>query len=450
LVLATGNDSFLPAEADFMRRDRALPGLATLLDARTLLARLRRSPQRGHLETVQITYVKYAPGSFCRIGYGLRAAGTKTELCATAYPPGTRWELQTSHFRAGKSGPLGVGRLRLDECAAVVSFFPNDAKIRALRALARPGARKRLLRGLLPVRTGIKPGELECLAYKPHRRYVARLRGTEGEDVALKLYSAEAYAAARAGSEAFAPRDVLWLPRLLGSLDRQGILAFEWLAGRALREALADPLFWPEVLRDVGAALAEVHVQEPAGLPRWTAEAQAAAVRRVAESFGFLYPERGGRARRLAERLGTVLTSWPLRSRALHGDFNATQVLLAGGRVALLDFDRAVRGDPALDLGNFLGRLEYDTLTGHLAPAQVERAGEALLEGYGAADDRLLPCRVKGYTAARLLESLDPLRYWAPHGRGTDAPACWLPHWPELAEALLDRVAALLGAAGCR
>jgi hypothetical protein len=125
-------------------------------------------------------------------------------------------------------------------------------------------------------------------------------------------------------------------------------------------------------------------------------------------------------------------------------------VLLDSGRVALLDFDRAVRGAPALDLGNFLGRLEYDALTGHLAPGQVERAGWALLVGYGAADDRLLPCRVKGYTAARLLESLDPLRFWAPHGRGTDAPACWLPHWPELAEALLDRVEALFGAAGCR
>jgi aminoglycoside phosphotransferase (APT) family kinase protein len=450
LALATGNDSFLPAEADFIWRDRALPGLATLLDAGTLLARLRASLQRGDLEAVQVTYVKYAPGSFCRIGYRLRAAGTKTELCATAYPLGARWELQTAHFRAGKPGPLGVGRLRLNECAAVVSFFPNDAKIRTLRAVAKPGARKRLLRSLLPGRIGLKRGEVECLAYKPHRRYVARLRGTEGEDVTLKLYGAEAYPAARAGCGAFAPRAVLRLPRLLGSLDRERVLAFEWLPGRALWEALADPLFRPEALRDVGAALAEVHAQEPAGLPRWTAEAHAAAVRRVAEMFGFLYPQWAVRARRLAERLGAVLRGWPPWSRALHGDFNATQVLLTGGRVALLDFDRAVRGDPALDLGNFLGQLEHDALTGRLAAAHVERAGDALLEGYGARHDRLLPCRVKGFTAARLLESLDPLRYWVPRGCAIDAPACWLPHWPELAEALLGRVEALIGAVGCR
>jgi aminoglycoside phosphotransferase (APT) family kinase protein len=442
----TAGVSFLPPDTEFLRRDPALPGLVDLLDPRALADRLQRALDGQALESLRITYVKYQPGSFCRTGHQLKASGRRTELCATAYRPGAPWEWQRAHFRSGKPGKLGVGRLLLDELAAVVSFFPNDRKMTALRNVAKRAARQRLLHGLLPSRPDLAMGKVECLAYKPERRYVARLHGSGDAAVVLKFYNRNEYRAARRAAGRFIPWDGLLLPRALGLLDEQAVLAFEWLPGRTVREAVVAPDFRPEVLRDVGAALAQLHAQEPGGLQQLTAVAQEAALCRVAEAFASLYPRRGARARQLGQRLGSLLTNWPSRVRALHGDFNATQVLLAGGRVAFLDFDRAGRGDPALDLGNFLAVLEHDALAGDIPPVRVERAGEALLEGYRAEDDPLLAIRVRGYTAALLLQWLDPFRYWAPSAQGLDVPVCWLPHWPERAEALLDRVEALLSA----
>src|SRR5262245_50553190 len=444
----TREASLLPPGVDFIRRDPALPGLATVLDPGALVRGLCGSLGRNDLRLEQVTYVKYKPAAFCRAGYRLQIAGTPIDLYATAYGPDGERELRWTRYHLGVPGALGVGRVVLGQCAAVVSFFPNDRKIKRLRAWAEPAARKKVLRDLLPGRPDLWKGAVESLAYKPERRYVARLCGNGGVDAVLKVFSRKQYPAVRATAGAFAPRGILWLPRLLGSSDRHAALAFEWLPGRVLSEALADPQFEPAALSDVGRALAQLHAQEPRGLPHRPPGAEATALGRVAEAFASLYPPLAGRVREAARRLGAALTDGPPVSRALHGDFNTTQVLLADGRVAFLDCDRALWGDPALDLGNFLAHLEREALASHAPATRVQAAGESLLEGYGSGSDLQLRRRVQRYTAAMLFEGLNPLRYWRPSGRGPDVMACWLPHWPELAEALLGRVEGLLGATG--
>src|SRR5262245_26141923 len=126
----------LPPGADFIRRDPALPGLSTVLDPGTLVRGLCRSLGRNDLRLEQVTYVKYVPGAFCRAGYRLRAAGAIVESYATAYGPDRHRELQRARDRIGVPGALGVGRVVLEGCATVVRFFPNDRKIKRLRAVA--------------------------------------------------------------------------------------------------------------------------------------------------------------------------------------------------------------------------------------------------------------------------------------------------------------------------
>jgi aminoglycoside phosphotransferase (APT) family kinase protein len=46
----------------------------------------------------------------------------------------------------------------------------------------------------------------------------------------------------------------------------------------------------------------------------------------------------------------------------IHGDFKPSQLLIDGNRVAIVDFDRACLGDPALDVGNFMAQFNKSAL----------------------------------------------------------------------------------------
>ena len=46
----------------------------------------------------------------------------------------------------------------------------------------------------------------------------------------------------------------------------------------------------------------------------------------------------------------------------IHRDFYADQVIVAGPRLCLIDFDLYCQGDPALDIGNFLGHIREQSL----------------------------------------------------------------------------------------
>jgi hypothetical protein len=440
----------LPPDADLARRDPKLPGLGTLLDPETLAARLRRALARDDLGPARVTYVKYHPGVKCLVGYQLPVAGTEVQLYAAAHPADAQRELEKARTRPSVPGPLGPGRVVLDDSAVVVAFFPNDRKVKALPSLADAAARKELLREVVPDRPDLWEGTLQCLAYKPERRYVARLLDGRGMAAVLKVYNPLRYGTPRVNAQAFTPHGPLRLPRRLGHSDRQAALAFEWLPGRALSESLADPQLDPGAVAQVGAALAALHAQEPEGLAPLTRTEEVKSVAYVAEALSFLCPHLAGRAQALARRLAACLTAEPPRGRPIHGDFNATQILLTGDAVAVLDFDAAARGDPALDLGTFVAYLERHALYGTFSSGRVEALKEALLAGYRAPGDPSLPARVRLYTAIGVFYRLNSFRYWEPHWRGVNPFRYWEPHWPERAEAFLGRAEQLSREGGPR
>ena len=65
--------------------------------------------------------------------------------------------------------------------------------------------------------------------------------------------------------------------------------------------------------------------------------------------------KRIGRLLAACEHLGASVP--PPRLRGIHRDFYPAQVLVEDKRLFLLDFDLYCQGDPALDVGNFLGHL---------------------------------------------------------------------------------------------
>lgn len=418
-------------DIDLVRRDTRLPGLAILLDPDMFAAALRPHVSGIELGAPSIMYVRYKPGVSCLVTLQLDAAGEALKLYAVGRPPDARDKLRNSRQRAAVPGPLGRGRIDLVDRAVTVWVFPNDQKLEAITRLADAQSRERLLRKLLPGRPDLWGGTVRQLRYKPERRFVASLDIGADERAVVKLYTARGFETAGAKRERLKATGLLRVPKCIGRSNRHRILVFEWLPGRLLNEAMLDDEVSHHAAASAGAAIAEIHRQSAAALPPLTRQAEGAAVQAAAALVSFLSPEVAGRARSLASTLADRLLQLPLVDRPIHGDLDATQVLLTTDGVGILDLDEAVRGDPAADLGMFAARLERDSLRGTVPADRVEPLTQALRDGYRASFDIDLS-RVDLYTAVGLVR-LAPFPF-----RERE------PDWPARTTALLARAEAIL------
>lgn len=424
-----------PPDADLVRRDRQLPGLACLLDSDSFGSALCQVGSGVEVRAARLVWVSYSPGQSCIAGYQVDCGSDVVDVCARAYRVDEHAKLRKDAARPSLAGPLGAGRFVWEQSAILVSVFPNDPRLRALPRLVDPAARARLLKELLPELRDRSDCDVETIRYKPERRYVARLfaRGRPDRPIAkLKLYGGGTYTQARTSAERLVSRGALRLARLWGRSDRHSILAIEWLDGRLLEELICASDGQLQTLVSVGAALAELHRQQPDGLPRLTRETEAITLVQVAEKVACVCPSLARRSRELAGRLSARIAHAPDGRTPIHGDFYAKQLLVADDQIAMLDLDQVACGDPALDLGLLVAHLERDVLRGRLAPGRVAPLRAALLEGYRAAGDGTLPPGIDFYTAVGLLRlAVDPFRNREPE-------------WPARIEAIVARTEALI------
>lgn len=433
------------AEADLARRDPALPGLVTVLDPDAFAAAVRRAAPQAEVRQARIVYLRYKPHILCRVSYRLDVGGEAVDLDVHACRPEDLASLVGNDGQNGiVPGPLGPGRILLADHAVVITVFPNDLKLLALRHLAREPERQRLLEESLPDRPELWRGALRRLGYRPERRFVAELHANGdggGRRAVLKAYTRKAYQRSKHNVTAFVSRGPLRLAGILGCSDAHRLLAFEWLPGTTLLEQFAAPGIDRRVVAETGAALATFHDQQPDGLPDWTREAEVAAVADVAAEIGFVWPPLARRAGQLAQRIQATLASAPPVQLPLHGDFSAAQVLVppspdVSAGVGIIDLDWSCRGDPADDLGNLIGQVQRQVLDG--AHPDTWRASfiGALLEGYRCATARPIPDRVGLYTALSLLRR-------ARHPFRTREP-----DWPQRTAALLEHAEAIVLSSG--
>jgi hypothetical protein len=408
-------------DADLARRDGALPGLATLLDPDAFVAALRLAAPALCAEDARVTYVRYKPGTNCLVGYRIEAAGETTLAFATAYRGDDR-DKWAKHARGG--------RIVLEGRRIIVRVFPDD-DLRGLSRLADSADRHSLLREVLPGRPDLWGAALDVLRYKPRRRYVGLLSTPAGPGAVLKAYTAAGYAAALAGERAVRPAPCR-PPRRLGRSRPDRLLAFAWRPGRLLSEALSGPGIPAGAVAAAGADLAGLHRHTGASLIPRARQAEARLLLELGAWLGHVCPAVAGRAAHVAGRVTSLLPDVPAPESLLHGDFHPGQVLIGTDGVALLDFDEAARGDPALDLGTFLAHVEGGVIRGHFPAGVIDPVRAALLDGYRSAGGRAADGAVDVYTVAGLLRvAPEPFRAREPG-------------WPERTARVLDRAEALL------
>src|SRR5262249_41159479 len=152
----------------------------------------------------------------CVVGYRVDAAGATFELYAKASPASALVGAPSTQ-RSNANVALLASPIFLAGGTVSVRRYPKDHKLRAVRLLEDPRARRGLLRELAPARPELWDAALERLRYTPERRYAGRLMRDRPPLAVLKVYPEHYYPAASASC--FRSRAPLRVAICLGRSD---------------------------------------------------------------------------------------------------------------------------------------------------------------------------------------------------------------------------------------
>jgi hypothetical protein len=169
--------------------------------------------------------------------------------------------------------------------------------------------------------------------------------------------------------------DYISVPDPVGIIEEMQMW-FQRKAPGATATTLITPESSTDLPRRIAEAAAKIH---RANIPIDKHHTIADEVRILKECFASVATRRPDLSNRIAilqiqaeqaaSRLG------PRPTAGIHRDFYADQILFDAQRLFVLDFDLYCQGDPALDIGNFIGHLTEQSLRWHnsedaLAPAE--------------------------------------------------------------------------------
>lgn len=418
------------ADAEFARREPAIPGLAFILDTESVACALRVNLPEADVPSMRQVYTRYRPPTDCLVAFELQLSGHPARVYAKAYCAHVYDKLSKAHGVTIHDF-VGRGGLVLDDAMVLVRVFPHDEKLHSLADLTDDQRRSRLLAAVLPNQPEFQNATISMLHYKPERRYVGLIVTDRGERAVLKIYEQSGYRKSRQVGT-FLLEKPRWIARQLGHSDSHRAQIFDWSAGFPLSRNVCAANFDRHPIEAAGGILAKFHSQRSSGLDALPREVEVARLLIAARAVAVTCERLAIEARDLALRIADQLLAAPVIRRPIHGDFYADQAILTADGIALIDLDAAVRSDPATDLGNFIARLEYGALRGDLSRNRVGEVERALIEGYIAESRTEAPARIGLYNAAGLLRlAADPFRYREPD-------------WPERIATILRRIRSIL------
>jgi hypothetical protein len=238
--------------------------------------------------------------------------------------------------------------------------------LRAIRVVRhKPGRRCVIEYDLVAARPEEPPENFTLLGKVRARRF-----GKSGYRMLRSLWDA--------GFDAEAP-DSISVPEPFGTISKFRMWLQRKEPGRTATELLVE-LGGVELVRRIAEAAHKIHRADVPAERRHTMADELRILHKRLPEVACQEPAWERRIERLlaaCDRLGGSVPE--PRACGVHRDFYADQVLVRGRRLVLLDFDLYCGGDPALDVGNFLGHVTEQSLrtTGdYSALAYLERAME--------------------------------------------------------------------------
>lgn len=369
-----------------------------MLDPQAMGPVLARSFDGSAALDVRIRFLRYKPATNLVVHYDVGSDGHRhdavgmiisgTSLARRAAKPESVTLARRVAARVAADRPLAYE----DDVDCLVQWYPLDL---SLPALAMPPiALRRLIAGAR-VRVAPLEDEPQRLAYKARRRAVLRVDG-----YVLKLYAKQGeFERALCGQRAASAVGAIVAPRLKAALPEQMITVQSALYGRTVPSAA-------DVAADAGTLLALLHRSSVDRLRSFSPvdqlDAAAASARLVAAIAPRLRPP-------LERLLGALEDSRPPEGPLVpcHGDFNARQLLVTDGALAVTDFDAFCKAAAALDGATYAAYL----VRGDDGDLDVALAALAdLVEGYGRR-----PPHLEWYFATMILRRAPrPFRYFEP------------------------------------
>jgi hypothetical protein len=193
------------------------------------------------------------------------------------------------------------------------------------------------------------------------------------------------------------------LPSLLGASQKLGVLLMEHVPGRSLHD-LWTVAECHEACGAAGRLLAALHAMTPGEGPARTLLEEWTALTTRMQLICTIFPELCSVWKMAEKRLESLMPEPDSQCAQIHGDFYDKQVLFEPGRVTLLDYDTLGRGEPAMDVGNFLAHGELRKMQDSASALRIEAGMVEFQRAYGESDVRPLEAVMwwKAMTLARL------------------------------------------------
>ena len=287
-----------------------------------------------------------------------------------------------------------------------------DAALPTLARALDPTEVERLLGGRIQVRSARlvrhKPGRRCLIEYDletAERRLIAlgKIRANRPNRSGFRLLTAFWRAGFDDGSAdgISVPEPLALLPELQMWLQRK-------VPGKPASELLSGPRR-RAVANRVAEAAAKLH---RAGVPGPRTHDMADELRILRECLGSL--AHGAPLLPLASTLAEQ-TPAPRRLCGIHRDFYGDQVIVDGDRITIVDLDLYCIGDPALDVGNFVGHVTEQSLRTLGDPNALGDVEAALEQRFAQLEGEDVRARVAAYAALTLarhvyLSTLHPER----------------------------------------
>jgi phosphotransferase family enzyme len=245
--------------------------------------------------------------------------------------------------------------------------------------------------------SGLRLRVIRVLRHKPGRRFVIQYELESDLELKRSAVLIGKVRARKNPMKAYERLDAFWrtgfddqsadgvsVPEPIGFLPDLGV----WFQRRAPGTVATELLDRPgaeELMTRVARAACKIH---RSGVPVNRIHTMGDEVRILRERLSVLaetWPHWALRIQRMLSASERLAASVPApAAAAIHRDFYPDQVIVAGDRLYLIDFDLYCSGDAALDIGNFLGHLIEQALRTKGDPAGYAALEEVLAEGFYA------------------------------------------------------------------
>jgi aminoglycoside phosphotransferase (APT) family kinase protein len=381
---------------------------------------------RLEIERLKLKRFTYTPGKECRICYSLRVKDVDTGgegeqiFFAMVEPNGfTAAKYTQAQRETCVRANFGPAVHWLPQLNMVLWGFPNDPRLKQLRSLVDRGALAELLQKYWHC-FGLPPAVRLCGVATTLVKYVPELRCTLRHQLRLDqagdlvIYSKTF--GHRANSELiFKIMQALWkapvfqsgevmIPEPLFFADEMNTIFVRGLEGANADENLAN-LDLDRTAAVIGAALAGIHqcrIDDLRHRPEHYMMSQLAAAEQTLVNFDGAYkPGVEVIIHALREKHAGLTHVAPA---PIHTAFRLSQWLLVEGKLALIDFDTFLLGNPISDVASFTAHLLYLSIKGEITQERSRSAIRHFCRAYAAHAPWGLPADVLAWqTAAHLV-----------------------------------------------